>query len=105
VCLGVNQTGTHVDNSNQSFTCSEHNTYDKILIYGKEQETVCRVLENYFNWRQHDLRGTETQFWGTKSSSINYVSDFKTRASIAKTDERADFDISRYYDNKSEDKL
>jgi len=41
VCLGINQTHTHVSNSNQSFTCSQPNTYNKILIYRTELETVC----------------------------------------------------------------
>jgi hypothetical protein len=64
VRLGINPTHTHVDKSNQSFTCPEHNMYDKKLIYRTERETVC-VLENYFNWKQHDLRSREALLWCT----------------------------------------
>jgi hypothetical protein len=99
VCLGINPMQTPVNNSNQSFICPEHNTYDKILIYRTEQETVRRMLENYLHWKQHDLRGRETLLWGTKSSSINYVPDIKTLANTAKTEESADFDVSCYNDN------
>jgi hypothetical protein len=57
------------------------------------------VIENYFNWKQYDLRGRETLLWVTKSSNINYVPDIKTLAYTAKTDESADFDVSCYNDN------